>query len=321
MDAPPAPPKGYRLSRPSHADVRTVAELKRTVELARHGDSDVTVDDLIEEWALPRVSMTEDLWIVKASSGDIVGYGFVWQEDPPCVFVAEQTVHPDHRGRGLTHLLLRLAERRAERAAASSPAGVTVNLGVWAHEDDAPRIALFERHGYRHVRSFLRLELDLSEPSAAPVWPAGIEVLNFRRHRDEAAVHAAMDEAFRDHWRPDVMSLEEWLAFRFERPGLDLRLWWVAWAVDEVAGAALAVETPLGGYIADLAVRRPWRGRGLGRALLLQAFAELRRRGQPRAYLGVDQDNPTGAMHLYTALGMRPIRGAQQVFERDLTAG
>jgi mycothiol synthase len=314
MDAPPTPPTGYRLSRPSHADIRAVAELKRTVELTRHGDSDVTVDDLIEEWALPRVSMTEDLWIVETSSGDIVGYGFVWQEDPPCVFVAEQTVHPDHREHGLSELLLRLAETRARQAGGTPPAGRQINLGVWTHEGDARRIALFERHGYRHVRSFLRLELDLSQPSASPAWPAGIEVRHFRRHRDEEAVHAAMDEAFRDHWRPDVMSLEEWLAFRFERPGLDLGLWWVAWAGNEVAGAALAIETPLGGYVADLAVRRPWRGCGLGRALLLQAFAELRRRGQQRAYLGVDRDNPTGAMHLYTSLGMRPVRGAHQVF-------
>jgi len=324
MNAPlaaPPPPVGYRLRRPSHADIEAVTELKHAVEVARQGESDVTIDELIDEWALPRVSMTEDLWILETMSGDVVGYGFVWQEAPPRAFVAEQTVHPDHRGRGLSQLLLRLAEMRAKQSAGPRPTDQPIDLGVWAHEGDAGRIALFERHGYQHVRTFLRLHLDLAEPPAAPNWPAGIAARGFRRHRDEAAVHAAMDEAFRDHWRPDVMSLEEWLEFRFKRPDLDLRLWWVAWAGDEVAGAALAMETPLGGYIADLAVRRSWRGRGLGRALLLQAFAELRRRGQARAYLEVDSDNPTGAMRLYTALGMRPVYGAQQVFEKDLTAG
>jgi mycothiol synthase len=321
MGASLAPPPGYRLLRPSPADIPAVTALKRGVELARNGESDVTVADVAEEWAQPRVSMTEDLWIVKAPCGDVVAYGFVWRYDPPSVFVAEQTVHPDHRGRGLSRLLLRLAEQRAWQSTEPQPDGRLVNLGVWTHADDAERIALFERHGYRHVRTFLHLELDLIKPPAAPAWPVGIEVRQFRRHRDEAAVHAAMDEAFRDHWRPEVMSLDEWLAFRFERPDLDLGLWWVAWAGEQVAGAALAIETPLGGYIADLAVRRPWRGHGLGRALLLQAFAELRRRGQPRAYLGVDSDNPTGAMHLYTSLGMRPVHGAQQVFEKDITAG
>ena len=314
-------PPGYRLRRPSHDDIEAVTELKRAVDVALRGESDVTVDEMIEEWAVPRVSMAEDLWIVETAGGAVVGYGFLWQEDPPLVFVAEQTVRPDHRGRGLSRLLLGLAETRARQAAGPQPAGRPVDLGVWAHEDDAERISLFTGLGYRHVRTFLRLDLDLAEPTAAPAWPAGIVVRGFRRHRDEAAVHAAMDEAFRDHWRPDVMDLDEWLAFRFERPDLDLGLWWVAWAGDEVAGAALAIETPLGGYIADLAVRRPWRGRGLGRALLLQAFAELRRRGLPRAYLGVDSENPTGAMHLYSSLGMRPTGGAQRVFGKELGAG
>jgi mycothiol synthase len=324
MDTPaaePLPPAGYRLRRPSHTDLEAVTELKRTAEVAHQGESDVTVDDLREDWTLPRVSMAEDLWIVETATGHVVAYGSVWQVDPPRVFFAEQTVRPDHRGRGLSELLLRLAEMRAKQSAGRQPTDTPVELGVWTYEEDTGLIALLERNGYRHARTFLRLDVDLAEPPAAPAWPAGVAVSVFRRHHDEAAVHAAMDEAFRDHWRPDVMSLEEWLAFRFTRPGLDLGLWWVAWAGGEVAGAAMAIETPLGGYIADLAVRRPWRGRGLGRALLLQAFAELRRRGQPRAYLGVDSDNPTGAMHLYTSLGMRPVHDAHQVFEKQLTAG
>jgi len=113
----------------------------------------------------------------------------------------------------------------------------------------------------------------------------------------------------------------EWLAFRFQRPDLDLDLWWVAWDGAEVAGSLLAFESPLGGYIDSLFVRRPWRGRGLGRALLREAFAELRRRGFPRACLGVDSENPTGAMGLYGSVGMRPKRGAHLVFEKDLPSG
>ena len=68
-------------------------------------------------------------------------------------------------------------------------------------------------------------------------------------------------------------------------------------------------------------MRRPWRGRGLGRALLREAFAELRRRGLPRAYLGVDSENPTGAMGLYESVGMRPKRRRHLVFEKDLPGG
>ena len=314
-------PAGYRVRRPTTADTADVAELKRAVEVARHGESDVTPAEIAEEWALPRLARDEDLWVVTTAFGEIVGYAMVWMEGPANVFVAEQTVHPSHRGRGLSELLLELCEARAAGAAGPPSGGAPANLGVWTHEDDMTRRTLYGRHGFLHVRTFLRLEIDLSAPPEAPVWPPGITVRRFRRHRDEAAVHAATDEAFRDHWRPGTIDLDEWLAFRFERPDLDLGLWWVAWDGTEVAGNLLAFESPLGGYVDSLSVRRPWRRRGLGRALLLEALAELRTRGLPRAYLGVDSQNPTGAMGLYESVGMRPKRGAHLVFEKDLPIG
>jgi len=195
-----------------------------------------------------------------------------------------------------------------------------VRLGVWTHERDTARLELFARHGYRHVRTFLRLDRELSEPVEPVVWPPGIAVRGFRRQRDEAAVHAAGEEAFLDHFRPAAMDLDEWLEYRFARTDLDPGLWFVAWDGDEVAGAVLALETPAGGYIDELFVRRPWRGRGLGRALLLHECAALRRRGLPRAYLGVDAANPTGALHLYRSAGLEPLRGASRFFEKEVPA-
>jgi mycothiol synthase len=314
-------PAAYRLRRPAADDAAAVAELKRAVEIARHGDSDVTLAQIVEEWALPRLVPDEDLWLIETRSGEVVGYALLWMEDPPAVFISDQTIHPAHRGRGLSEFLLGLCETRTARAAGLAAPGVPANLGVWTHEDDRERRALYVRHGFRYTRTFLRLEVDLAGAPAAPVWPPDIAVRRFRRHHDEAAVHAAADEAFQDHWRPDSMDLDEWLAFRFETPNLDMDLWWVAWDGEEVAGSLLAFETPLGGYIDSLSVRRPWRGHGLGRALLLEAFTELRRRGLPRAYLGVDSENPTGAMRLYESVGMRPKRGAHLVFEKELPGG
>lgn len=314
-------PEGYRLRRPGVDDAAAVAGLKQVVQVARDGESDMTLEEVVEEWSLPRLVLDEDAWVVTTLRGEVVGYTLVWMEDPPSVFVAELDVHPGHRGHGLSELLLELSESRAARAARRPAAGAPTNLGVWTHEDDVERRALYERHGFHYVRTFLHLEVDLAGAPATTLWPSGIAVRRFRRHRDEAAVHGADEEAFRDHWRPESMDLDEWLAFRFERPDLDLGLWWVAWDGEEVAGCLLALETPLGGYIDSLSVRRPWRGRGLGRALLLEAFAELRRRGRPRAYLGVDSENPTGAMGLYRSVGMRAKRGAHLVFEKDLPGG
>ena len=292
----PAPPAGYRVRRPRPDDVAAVAALKRACDIDRHGESDATEHEVAEEWALPRLRTDDDVWLVESSAGEIVGYGFVYQEDPPAMFVSGPIVHPDHRGRGIDEFLLERSEERAAQVAATAEPPGAATLSVWAHEKDGERIALYAARRYRHVRTFVRLQVSLAEPSAAPVWPPGIAVRGFRRDHDEAAVHAAVTEAFQDHWRPDVMDFREWLAFRFKRPGLDLGLWWVAWDGGEVAGMLLAFTTPLGAYVDEArrapSVARPRTGPRTAAALLRRVpparpAGRLPRRGQREPYRGL----------------------------------
>ena len=88
-----------------------------------------------------------------------------------------------------------------------------------------------------------------------------------------------------------------------------------------MVGGIEAMETPRGGYMGELFVRRPWRGRGIGRALMLQECAELRRRGMANAFFAVDAANPTGALRLHESIGFRSSRGATLLFERRIPAG
>ena len=60
-------------------------------------------------------------------------------------------------------------------------------------------------------------------------------------------------------------------------------------------------------YVSMLGVLPQFRGRGLGRALLLTAFAEAARRGRTSVRLGVDTENGTGAPALYAGVGMTPV--------------
>ena len=90
----------------------------------------------------------------------------------------------------------------------------------------------------------------------------------------------------------------------FAKADLDPALWVVAWDGDQVAGvvqpwiwrdenAALGVAR---GWLEHISVRRPWRGRGLARALTAEALRRLRDAGMTEAMLGVDAANPTGAL-------------------------
>ena len=66
-----------------------------------------------------------------------------------------------------------------------------------------------------------------------------------------------------------------------------------------------------------LGVRRPWRGRGIGRALLLSAFVAVQARGGEAVELGVDAANPTGATRLYEDVGMHELHSFE-VWEKSL---
>ena len=64
-------------------------------------------------------------------------------------------------------------------------------------------------------------------------------------------------------------------------------------------------------------MRRPWRRRGLGLALLLRSFGQFYERGQRRVALSVDSDNPSGATRLYERAGMR-VEREEVLYEKEL---
>ena len=69
-----------------------------------------------------------------------------------------------------------------------------------------------------------------------------------------------------------------------------------------------------------LGVRRPWRKRGLGLALLRHAFNEFYRRGKRKVGLGVEAQNLTGALRLYESASMH-VDQAYDYYEKELRAG
>jgi ribosomal protein S18 acetylase RimI-like enzyme len=96
----------------------------------------------------------------------------------------------------------------------------------------------------------------------------------------------------------------------------DPSLWRLAWDGDQVAGMVLAFVNATEnaeynrrrGYTEDICVRRPWRRRGLARALIARSLRGLRARGMTEAALGVDTENISGALRLYESLGYRPVQ-------------
>ena len=141
--------------------------------------------------------------------------------------------------------------------------------------------------------------------------PAGITLRQFVPGDDDVAVWRSMDAAFADHYGYVPISEDDGLARfrqRQQHPEFDPSLWWVAESNGEAIGGIWSERSYEGdpdiGYVATLGVVREWRGRGLGKALLLHSFRQLYERGKKGAALGVDAGSLTGATRLYESAGM-----------------
>jgi ribosomal protein S18 acetylase RimI-like enzyme len=222
-------------------------------------------------------------------------------------------VHPSWRRRGLGRALLRFGELHARAVVPTSAAdqpgawqAVATSLEQGAH-------ALYRGSGYSPFRYAFTMTRDLSSPIPPLRLPAGLEI---RRARPEhfRAIWEAEREAFQDAWGYTPWPEENYQRF-LGFPHYDPALWRVAWDGDQVAGMVLnfvnAVENAvLGrsrGYTEDIAVRRPWRRRGVASALLADSLRALQALGLKEAALTVDAESPSQALRLYENLGFRTI--------------
>jgi GNAT superfamily N-acetyltransferase len=132
----------------------------------------------------------------------------------------------------------------------------------------------------------------------------------FEPERDARAFHAAHQEAFADAWDFRARAFEEWTAFHLDRERFDPSLWCVVKDGDEIAGGTISTaNTYGGGFVHVVFTRRPWRRRGVGAALLADAFARHWEAGERNVGLTVDAASETGAFRLYERAGMAPALG------------
>ncbi len=224
---------------------------------------------------------------------------------------------PEWRRRGVGRALVNWAEERSRRlveAGASWPQGLIHEMSGTLDEANAASAAFAEAMGYRLIRYSFEMRRRLDEPIPIAPLPAGLELRPVRAE-DHRRIWDANAEAFRDHWEA-AQRTDADFERDFADPDLDTSLWRVAWDGDEVAGVSMNTifteeNERLGikvGWLDQVSVRRPWRRRGVGAAVIAASLEALRERGLEEASLGVDAENPTGALALYERLGFRKYR-------------
>lgn len=306
-------PEGYEIRPAKIDDLDAVAAVMRAADVGPEGESELALDMIRDLWSSPSLALAHDAWIV--SLGDaVVAYAHL-QEDGETRLKGWGDVHPEHLARGLGSALLDRSEARACERFASVPAGL-LELAVSDGNHDAS--GLLRSRGFEHVRSFRHMQIDLEGARADPgEAPDDIEIRGIDAD-DLPAIHAIFVDAFREEWGYREVSFEEWKANEVDAPSYDPSFWFVAQEERGPVGAISGLIWGDLGWVGELGVRKPWRGRGIAAALLRRSFATFASRGLSKVRLNVDAENPTDAVALYERVGMRKVRG-WDIYEKRFT--
>lgn len=296
-------PAGYLLRRPMDTDAEGILKLLIACDIEDEGHPDSTLEDVKADWSMPRFDRDRDSWIVVGPDRDIVGYAWAWDRVPHVDVQADVHVGPSLRSGPIGEALLGLVETRAREHVTAAPRGTAVELYLFAKVESV-LARLLESRGYQRVRTFLRMTIELTKGYPAPFTPPGIDIAPFRRGVDERALQDVIEDAFADHFRFAAEPHEEWVARRVGHPEFDAGLWLLARDGEKVVGGILPYPFGELGWVRELGVRSGWRGRGIGKALLLQTFRTFDERGWKMVSLGVDAANASGATKLYQDMGM-----------------
>jgi mycothiol synthase len=262
--------------------------------------------------------------VIAWSGDEPVGFGHTW-------FVSNEEVRafirvrPEWKGLGVSCLMLEALQKRASsiwEQLGANDIGPALTLTSWAA--DSAAAGVLTTAGFSPVRHFLQMRIDLSEALvAASFWPEDVALREFRTGDDDLGVFDAFRQCFADHWGNADPDPAEWWRENRDDPasGFDPTLWFIAEANHEMCGFAIGREIEEEehkvGWVSLVGVLPPWRGRGIGEALLRHSLCIFQDRGLSKAALNVDVDNATGALRLYEKVGMTR-RPAFTIWSKDL---
>jgi mycothiol synthase len=252
--------------------------------------------------------------------GEAIAYGRVeWniRDDNEWLGYIMAFMHPDWRRKGVGTAMLRYQENHLRHISKNLlKEGVITEETLryfenFASDTETAKVAFLLKEGYSAVRYAYSMVRPFSDPIQVSPMPEGLEIRTVPRHQFRK-VWETDQEAFKDHWgyrSGTDNDYQRWL----ENPLHDPKLWRVAWDGDQVAGMVLNFLNQeenkeynrKRGWTEDISVRRPWRRRGLARALLTRSLQMFKDMGMDHAALGVDTQNLTGALHLYQSVGFQ----------------
>ncbi|MGB5924718.1 MAG: GNAT family N-acetyltransferase [Dehalococcoidia bacterium] len=255
-----------------------------------------------EQLGRPNYSPEEDLFVL--CSEDMIGYMDVKPELTIGRVILDCWVSPEHRRRGLARKLLSYATDRAKLLGAKA---VHINI----RKDNVAAMRVLSELGFSLVRRFLELGLDIADVAELDmVW--AIPGCRHLEPGEEDKLSQFQNRAFAGTWGYQPNTVEE-MTFRVNSSTCSREDIAVIHEGDKAIGYCWAgisyeegVPSTRKGRILMLGVAPDYRGKGIGKRLVLAGLARLRSKGLQVAELTVDSENkPACALYRSIGFGVR----------------
>jgi len=254
-----------------------------------------------ENLGQPNYSPEQDLFVVEIA-GDIIGYMDTRPELTIGRAILDCWVHPEHRRRGLATRLLNYSMRRDKELGARV---AHVNI----MEDNVVAQRVLSRLDFSLVRRFLELRLDIADIHWPDINQAALECRYLQRG-EECKLTQIQNRAFVGTWGYNPNTVEE-ITYCINRSTCSPEDVVLIYEGDKVIGYCWTGRACEGGatnerkgQIYMLGTDPDYRGRGVGKKVLLAGLARLKSKSLQVAELTVDSENKA-ACALYKSIGFK----------------
>ena len=272
------------------------------------------VRELIDNLDRPNHFPEKNLFIAE-SMGNIIGHLDVFPEMQIGRVVVQCLVHPEHRRKGIAE---KLVERAIERAIELTAKIAHANIS----QDDKAGKRLFSKMGFQFVRRYLELKLDLSKVRLSKIkrndYPCRPMIPG-----EEERLTRLQNRSFMDTWGFNPNTRED-IIYRIhlsEASFKDITLCLdgvepIGYCWSKIFYEKDKSLDGMRGRINMLGVDPDYRGKGVGRKVLLNGLIQLKSRGVRIVVLTVDNENEV-ARALYQSVGFK-VRSSSLWYQKDL---